>query len=633
MVEQQVKLKLKNDIGQVLGFLVLKATNNHINELHSFGVDGNEFINIPRVEKPDNQTPIQYLDEQNEQNLSPLMLLEETKYDVMFETTLNVESDDEVNIFPNLQKDNTQKSSIFDRLKFNLNSDNLSRIIGILNFHSYVGKSFFDVEIRDMRSKPVNIEVRSKKINYYKQYPQMIADLSEVASGLIYELDSPLYQSLEFDPSKRITLYEDFMFLEYLFRPENFPSSYDYILRNMYSLLTSYVEKVPASFASNIGHLEMIDIISRPEHLHHSDDPPLDWPDSMKGFVPDVISQRVYQENIDTPENRLLKFFLESLDKVINTLLLSIDENNGYIKDQLLFYQRIVQDYLSHRWTSKVGRLDYLPLNSQVLQKKEGYRDVFKYFLNFELAFRLEWEEVEDQIKGYERKLSELYEYWCYFKLIKVLNKLSGTKLTYTDLYELNKDKWSIKVKRGIKSVQSFYISNEDGEIYIELMYNRLFSKNSLYKSYSLPFKPDYTLLIEFNSNTYFVHFDAKYRSEGQILAFYDNIPQKEVDELYDEYTIENEVNVRDLEEETKRKFKYGDLYKMHTYKDAILKTEGAYVLYPGDEHKIFKVIEDEPIPSVGAFPLTPGKNGVEEDELSLFIKAVIKNIMNKFKL
>ena len=25
------------------------------------------------------------------------------------------------------------------------------------------------------------------------------------------------------------------------------------------------------------------------------------------------------------------------------------------------------------------------------------------------------------------------------------------------------------------------------------------------------------------------------------------------------------------------------DVYKMHTYKDAITKTEGAYVLYPGE--------------------------------------------------
>lgn len=628
MVEQEVKLKLEGDSGQPLGFLVLKATTNNQTELDSFEVDGIEFKNVPRVEKPDNQTSIQYLETKENNHLSPLMLLEETRYDVMFETTLHVESDDQVTIFPTILKDNTLKFSVFNRLNFNLSSVNESRFIGILNFHSYVGKSFLDVEVNGVRSKPVAIEVRSKKIKYYEQYPQMIADLSEVASGLVYEMDSPLYQYLEFDPTKRETLYEDFMFLEYLFQPENFPSTYDYIVRNLYSRLVSYVEDVPSTFASNVGPSEMIDIISRPEHLYHAHDPPTDWPVSMRGYVPDIISQRFYQENIDTPENRLLKYFLESLDKVINQLLMSINDNDGYIKDQLLFYKRQVQDYLSDRWTAEVGRLDYLPLNSQVLQKKEGYRDLFKYFLNFELAFRLEWDEVEEQIKGYERKLSELYEYWCYFKLIKVLDKLSGKKLSYNDLYTLNKDKWSIKVKKGINSVQKFILQIDNQGIYTELMYNRLFSKNTHYKSYSLPFRPDYTLLIEYESDKYFVHFDAKYRSEGQVLAFYENIAQEQLNDDDKEHVVEEKVDERDLEEETKRKFKYGDLYKMHTYKDAILKTEGAYVLYPGDDQKIFRVVEGEPIPSVGAFPLTPGKNGIEEEELSYFIKAVIKNII-----
>jgi hypothetical protein len=43
---------------------------------------------------------------------------------------------------------------------------------------------------------------------------------------------------------------------------------------------------------------------------------------------------------------------------------------------------------------------------------------------------------------------------------------------------------------------------------------------------------------------------------------------------------------------------------------------------------QIFKVNENEPIPSVGAFPLTPGKNGEEENELISFIIAVIKKII-----
>ena len=67
----------------------------------------------------------------------------------------------------------------------------------------------------------------------------------------------------------------------------------------------------------------------------------------------------------------------------------------------------------------------------------------------------------------------------------------------------------------------------------------------------------------------------------------------------------------RDAEEEKSHKFKNGDIYKMHTYKDAILTTEGAYVLYPGSRDGIFKVDDNEPIPSVGAFPLNPGENRI----------------------
>ena len=70
--------------------------------------------------------------------------------------------------------------------------------------------------------------------------------------------------------------------------------------------------------------------------------------------------------------------------------------------------------------------------------------------------------------------------------------------------------------------------------------------------------------------------------------------------------------------EENDKKYIDGDLYKMHTYKDAILKTEGAYVFYPGNKCEIFRVSENETIPSVGAFPLTPGENGIEEDNLKL---------------
>ena len=65
----------------------------------------------------------------------------------------------------------------------------------------------------------------------------------------------------------------------------------------------------------------------------------------------------------------------------------------------------------------------------------------------------------------------------------------------------------------------------------------------------------------------------------------------------------------------------------MHTYKDSILSTSGAYVLYPGTKSKYF-LQEDLIIPSVGAFSLTPGNTEVEEDNLARFIKIVIETLL-----
>ena len=65
----------------------------------------------------------------------------------------------------------------------------------------------------------------------------------------------------------------------------------------------------------------------------------------------------------------------------------------------------------------------------------------------------------------------------------------------------------------------------------------------------------------------------------------------------------------------------------MHTYKDSILKTEGSYVLYPGNKTKRFYE-SDLIIPSVGAFSLTPGNDDVEENNLEIFIKEVLKTLL-----
>ena len=113
-----------------------------------------------------------------------------------------------------------------------------------------------------------------------------------------------------------------------------------------------------------------------------------------------------------------------------------------------------------------------------------------------------------------------------------------------------------------------------------------------------------------------------------EIINFYENIGSNELSDNEKIFIEFQETIRRDNEEDKSHKFKSGDIYKMHTYKDAILRTEGAYVLYPGSREDIFKVDEIDAIPSVGAFPLNPGENGNEENSLSEFIKAILSKFI-----
>jgi len=315
----------------------------------------------------------------------------------------------------------------------------------------------------------------------------------------------------------------------------------------------------------------------------------------MENYVPKRISQKNYEDTLDTPENRFVKYFLELLNELLIEMIIYIDFERieGYPAEKTREYAEIIQEYIFDGWLNEVGVLYNLPSNSQVLQKKEGYRDILDYFLIFEFAFNFQCEEIKEDIKGFQQKLSQLYEYWCYLKLIKILNKLQNTKTNYESIFNFNRKEWSIQIKRSKESSQKFIIDNTDLEL--ELAYNNTFtSKDPENHSYSLKMVPDYSLTITNNSKQYLLHFDAKYKCD------------------------------------IKTSFINDDIYKMHTYKDAIANTLGAYVLYPGRIPKIYQEYTNKIIPSVGAFPLTPGKSVNDEERLGKFIENVIKQISDE---
>ena len=611
MIEQKVIIQLTDEDSNRFGTLTVSSLDYMGNLKSNSNISQSiNLENIPIVDEPDNLTPIQYCPNIGT-NFAKLMFLEETEYQILFESK---DAESSFEVLYSLTKLNDNH---FKPFRFSLGDDQNYKIAGTLNFRSYVGKSFLDVRKDNINSIKVPIEVRSKKIDYFNQYSAMIADLSQHALSLIFEVNSPLYQEFDLDFREKETYYEDFMFLEYLFREDNLPSIFEYLSKNLHSQLRNNVETVPVSFASNVNQNTLKNIVSKPNKLSKSNADLL-IVDKLNGYIPSELEQVKHEDVIDIPENRFFKYFLELIENLVEKLLKSSKE--GYVNDKLLSFRDEISYFLSSKFFSHISPMDYVPFNSQILQKKEGYREIFQYFLMLEFSFRLSWDEVNSQFKGFEKKLSELYEYWCYFKILKVLNDLSAKKINFEDVFEINKDNWSITIKKGVQSAKKFKLFIHDHEIDVKLFYNLRFSDKSQYKSYSLAFKPDYTLLISIGEHKHYIHFDAKYRSELEIIDFYNKIEVSNKD-------LDKEIDERDSLEEKDRNFKDGDIYKMHTYKDSILKTEGSYVLYPGNKTKRFYE-SDLIIPSVGAFSLTPGNDDIEENNLEIFIKEVLKTLL-----
>ncbi|KAF5053243.1 hypothetical protein DSECCO2_400380 [anaerobic digester metagenome] len=604
MIEQQLKIHFER-----MGVLSVAPVRNYglrsgSDCIHNLNTSV-ELKNIPELEKADSKTAIQFKEPEFQKASPSIFLLEENEYKLVFEA--ENETSGQIT-FPSLEdEDNT---IIFQRLV----SGKKGFYAGILKPGSYAGKSFFDVQIEDIKSLKVPFEVRSRKMDYEDHYTAMIADLCEAASSLIFEEKSPFSIDLDFKKSVRRSFYEDFMFLEYLFRPENLLTSYEHVRRNPHKKLKKHREDVPLPLVQSLGPYELVNMVSNPGNLHKTYSTPRNWPQNMQNYVPKDVSQQYDFEIIDTPENRFVKYFIGLVDGLIDEMVRYVEENKreGYAADKIYEYQEIIHEYCLDSWFDDIGEMEYFPSNSQVLQKKEGYRDILRYFLFLEVDFNLKWKGFEDIIRGYQKKLFDLYEYWCYIRLFKILSDLEGRRTEYENLFDSNEKNWAVEFKRGENSKQRFKIEIQ-GEIFdVELMYNRKFVrtkppfKTCSMGSYSVELRPDYTISVKLNGRCSLIHFDAKYK--------------------YNINTTRSDADLSDMEEKEEKVYKNGDIYKMHTYKDAIPHSLGAYVLYPGEKSEILRETEFE-VPSVGAFPLKPGENFDQDEKIRSFLGNVLAEL------
>jgi hypothetical protein len=308
----------------------------------------------------------------------------------------------------------------------------------------------------------------------------------------------------------------------------------------------------------------------------------------LQGYAPQRVYQRLPEESLDTPENRFVLAFLKQLLSAADAL--PAQPWWGNLPPQT---SRLINDLraalcqaVQHDTFTEVGVMQRLPGESRILMFREGYRELFVLWQQFQSARRPLFAPLQAAIDL--RDVATLYEFWVFFALAEaigeVLEVVPAINTITSDKFGLN---W-----------RSEAIFGKD----YKLVYNPLCRQDyRQFHSYSVALRPDVIWIVAGQPK---VVFDAKFRM---------TLPaDNRIEEIYDEEVDRsNGVPVQE------------DIYKMHTYRDA-LGVRAAVSVYPGMQQVFWDreagkrgdlglceiLLEDAS--GVGALPLCPSTASLE---------------------
>lgn len=517
-----------------------------------------------------------------------------------------------------------------------ISHSNLNSSTGRLSPNIYVGTLQLDVLNNDEKKcGTVELEVQSRKTDYRTEYRFMLEEITEKCTDLLMQYTSPANQPFDVDhDNDPQTLYQRFAFLKSVLDSEEFWTGVHRVITNP---VTAWMQTEEHRDIRSVRRMNR-NVVR--QLAGSSNRVPLGKSHSLYSHmksVPEKVITHYKVDTVDTPENRFVKYALETF-KTLCADFKTASKKKSRLHKEAENLEEELEESLHHAIFQKISRPSTLPLNSPVLQRKEGYREILRVWLMVNLAARLTWQGGEDVYKGGKRDVATLYEYWLFFRLTDLLEDLFGINaMTPEDLIEVTGDKLGLKLRQGKYLPLNGVFETDSRKLHVQFSFNKTFSGDNKYPSkgsWTRSMRPDYTLSIwpeEIENETkaeeqeliVHLHFDAKYKVENLSKLFGDD------EEGLDENEKEEYLN-DEKQEQNKGTYKRADLLKMHAYRDSIRRTAGAYVLYPGgDGVKDWRGFH-EIVPGLGAFTMKPNREDDGSSELRTFFNDVIQHFLNR---
>lgn len=505
------------------------------------------------------------------------------------------------------------------------------------------------------------VEVRSVKLGYRDQYRAMLNDISARVTEMLFDARSssqaPLAPVWRDEPR---FLQQQIEFLRETLESPAFHAAMQRVIDFPHRQLAPEIVTRPIGqslkhgrdLARHIGNSASRISVSRGHALFEA----MRARGVAQPSLPERIAVTKRTDDLDTLENQFVQFILHAfrdfLDRAAKALR-KCDSEWHVVADRAGRTQQRLDQFLTHRFFTAIAPLRAAPpIGSPALQRKPGYREILQAWVRFEANARLSWEAADEIFHAGVRDVATLYEYWLFFQLLDwFCVRFDGARISARQLIEPAMNGVTLKLKQGVMAgpFEGIYARNQR-RLQAQFHYNRRFNaspRREAMGSWSRAMQPDFTLSLwpadysleeaEAQELAVHLHFDAKYRVDSLEALFGQSADEAaEAAEAADaEMAPSNGRNPQKT-----FSYKRADLLKMHAYRDAIRRSEGAYVLYPGGardvtESRFLSNVMfgfDEILPSLGAFSVAPGMNGSVQGmaHLSAFLDAVLEHVSNR---
>jgi predicted component of viral defense system (DUF524 family) len=503
--------------------------------------------------------------------------------------------------------------------------DDSSKMAGRLGTRQYVGDVWITASTMEgAELGSAAVLVKAVKLEHEREYQRMLRDIADVAAEAVIQGFAPSSTATAILSSKAPRLlYQQFAILQARLADEELRDAIAEVIRRPQTGWVHETERRPPG---------------RPLKLGGSVGRALTGPGARVraasvvaslDTLPRVIDSQRAEETVDTIANRFVKFALIHWRELAARLgeILASRATAAYGVRGTAAVDRVIDaldDVLAEPFFRRIGQLHGLPTSNQVLLKREGYRQIFSTFALIESSLDLRIE-LDDAIHPTQRNIASLYEYWTFVKLVEALGAACGDPRAPLRLFEQDGDGLSLGLKRGRQSRQRWEVSVAGRDLTVSVYFNRTFRVTddaASDGSWSRAMVPDASVLIRPTQGRtrvenerdldVWLHFDAKYKLDRASSQF-EKVPQER----------EEETALREEDIESVANSQRDDLLKMHAYRDAIRRSAGAYVMFPGTSEPLQFREYVELIPGLGAFPLRPGSE-VGSSALRRFLDDVL---------